>query len=339
MSKSFLKLSWYSDLKAESDLQRMAVAYEVESIPFSKLDLKESQVNGARLNDAIRNHKVEDYMQGFRNGDTFPRPVVYLTPTGYVILGGNQRCEAIRRLIADGELPKSASVECYVVDTNDKLLLEIIARSGNVAHGEGDTKEERLQHAIHCCKRLGMATKDAAKSFQVSQATITHRMRAESQRIALEKAGVDTVRVPASALEPLEAITFDENTKIKVGSLIAQHGVPAERVRQVVGLLKKQTSAQGRMQVVRDFEKELSAVVHSKNGKSNGTHVEQKVPSRPRRDKFITLAQRLSSFLENGNDGEAFTGLEQLQVSTEQDTELAIKAMRKLQFRIGVLLK
>lgn len=336
-----LKLTWYDDLKAESDLRRMSVIYSKVAIQFSRIDLKESQVNGARLNDAIRHHKVEDYMQGFRNGDTFPRIVVVKTPTGYVILSGNQRMEAIRRLIEAGELPKSVEVEAYLVDTKDKLLLEIIARSANASHGEGDTKEERIQQAMYCHKRLGLSVKDAAKSFLVSDTAIHQNLKAEEVRNKLQRAGVDAHSASIASLVPLAKLDYDESSQMKLGTLAVQHSVPSERIKQVASTVAKQTSAQGRIQKIREFEKELADSAHASNGHSRG-HIElerSKVPLRPRRDKLISLLSRLSNFLESENAGEPFRSLEELQVTTQSDREKVNTLGKKVRNRLGVILK
>lgn len=334
-----LKLSWYSDLKAESDLRRMAVTYSVVSIPFAKIDLKESQVNGARLNDAIRHHKVEDYMQGFRNGDTFPRPVVHKTPSGYVILSGNQRSEAVNRLIKSGDLPKDTEIEVYLVDTTDKLLLEIIARSANAAHGEGDTKEERIQQAVYCVQRLGLSVKDAAKSFLVSATTINSHIRAEDVRTQLQRSGVEASRIARTSLEPMAKLSFDDSTQTKLGVLVAQHSPPAERVKQVVDSLAKKTTSQARAAAVKDFERELSAAVHASSGSAKHLNGSSKVPSRPRREKFIGELRRLVNFLESGNAGEPFANLEQLQVTNKVDRDLCLDLARRLKYRLGVVVK
>lgn len=335
-----LALSWHDDLKAESDLQRMGVLFEKVAIPFPRIDLKESQINGARLKDAIREHKVEDYMQGFRNGDTFPRPIVHKTATGYVILSGNQRCKAIERLIAEGDVAKSVEIDVYLVDTKDKLLLELIARTGNVAHGEGDTKAERLQQAIYCVRRLGMTVKDAAKAFIVGDTSIAQNMRAEDQRNRLMRAGVEAQHLTNAALEPLGRLDYDEPAQIKLGTLIAQHQPVAERVRQVVATVAKQASAPLRLQKIREFEKELATSVHESNGhsrhESNGI---TKVPLRPRRDKLVSKLSSLVNFLESENDGEAFTELAQLQVASKADVDKVTSLAKKLRYRLGVLIK
>lgn len=319
----------------------MAVPYSIQSVPLSKIDFKESQHNGARLDDALVEHKIEDYMQAFRNGDAFPRPVMHKTATGYVILSGNQRCESVRRLANEGDLPKTLNLEAYVVDTQDKLLLEIIARIGNVSHGEGITKTHRLVHAVDMVERCGLSSSDAAKYWTVSTQAINEHIKANKVRRTLQKSGVEAHRLPLTTLSPLAKLDFDEGAQVKLGTLATQHNPPAERVRQVVASLTKQTTAAGRVNRIKEFEKELAEEAHSKQKPhSNGNgHAPSKVPLRPRRDKFFGLATRLCVFLENDNNGEAFRTLDELQIVTGKDEEQAIELLKKLRYRVGALLK
>ena len=332
-----LKLSWYADLKAEADLTLMAVAWDVTTIPFGKLDLKESQVNGARLRDAIREHKVEDYMQGFKNGDTFPRPVVHKTPTGYVILSGNQRMEAIRRLIASGELPKDTKIEVYLMQTDDKLLIEGFSRSANVAHGEGDSKEERIAQAMYCVEKLGMSVANVAKLFLISTTAINYNIRGEQMRRQLEKSGIKAHHLPITALEPIGKLDYDEGVQTKIGTLVSVHQPPVERIKQVVKAISKESTGEGRLKHVRDLEKELAAEAHRQNG--HGHNGATKVPQRPWLYKAVGMLTRLSNFLSTGNGGEPFSSLDELQCATAADREQITALCKKLRYRLGVLAK
>jgi hypothetical protein len=73
-----LKLKWCDDLKAESDFRAMNIPFTKAEIRFSKIDLRESHFNGARLGDPVIPDLIRDYAQGMRNGDTFPRPVAVI---------------------------------------------------------------------------------------------------------------------------------------------------------------------------------------------------------------------------------------------------------------------
>lgn len=334
---AILKPTWYDDMKAESDHRRMAIVASKVSIPFSKIDLKESQVNGARMNDSILPHKVEDYMQGFRNGDTFPRPVVHKTPSGYVILSGNQRCEAIRRLIANGEIAKNVEIEVYLVDTKDRMLLDLVACSANATHGEGMAKEERIQHAADFVRRRGMKVKDAAAIFVVAETSINGHIRAERVRQQLQRAGVDAHRIVNAALLPLDKLSYDESAQVKIGALVAQHSPTAERIKQVVATTARESTASGRLNRIKKFEKELAQEAQSHNGHTaHDTNGHLRV-SRPRRDKFLSLMSRLANFLESENAGEPFSQYEELQITTKADLEKAQDLSKRVRYRLGVV--
>ena len=80
------------------------------------------------------------------------------------------------------------------------------------------------------------------------------------------------------------------------------------------------------------LEKECSEEAHSRNGPANGV-AHSKVPAKPRREKLFSFTARLLK----DNGGEAFTSLDELQITTKQDTERAVELLKKLRYRIGVL--
>jgi nucleoside 2-deoxyribosyltransferase len=317
-----VNVHWTKDLKAESDLERTAVSYSVQDIALSKIDFDESQINGARIESPLLRHLIDDYKQGFENGDAFPMPVVANAKRRgmYVVLSGNQRTTALRELQEAGKLAKSMTLPCYLVDTKDKLLQEIIARSANVAHGGRSDKAERLQHAVYCVQGLGLTTAQAARMFMVSETNITHHIRAEKQRNALFEAGVNAAPLSLAVLDELRKVP-DKSTRVKLGQLAAKHSPSSERVRQVVTTMKREDAAAGRLNRVKEFERELVTQVHATSTPKNGKA--PKVPKRPRRDKMLRLLDQMCSFLEAGPTGHPFTSLSEMQFTGGEDTKRA----------------
>lgn len=335
---TYLKLRWMDDLKAESDLRSMSVAFDIQTIPFAKIDLKESQYNGARLGDPIVSHLVDDYMIAMRNGDTFPRPVVYQAKSGIVILSGNQRCAAVKALIDAGDLHKTTKVDVYVADTSDKLLLEIIARSGNVGHGGRSDKEERVAHAVYSVRVLGMRAQDAAKIFIMAPTTVAAHIRSDKEREELAAAGVDLSAIPNSSVEPLAKIA-DSNVKLKVAQLVSQHNPGGEKVRQVAGAIRKARSQSARLGHVKSLEKELSEAVHRSGVKQRSGNGQRKVPKRPRRDRLIREMGTLADYLDMGMDGQGFTALGDFQIASETDETTIRELHGRIDFRMKMILK
>lgn len=334
-----LKLTWMDDLKAESDLRRMAVIFEVVTISFSEIDLKESQYNGARFGDAIIETLVDDYTQGMVNGDTFPRIVVYQSPSGYVVASGNQRCETIARLIRAKRLPKSLSIEAYVVDTTDQFLLEIIARAGNVGHGGRSEKAERTHNALHCIQRLGMSIVDASRTFNIATTTIQLHIRAEKKQNELADEGIDTTRVPRGTLNAIAKIG-DSNLETKLGHLVVQHGPSLSRVDQVAKSVKKAKSHAARIAKIKEFERELTQQEHRENrGHVAKTNGRSKVPRRPRRDRIIGDLTKLANWLDSGLQGEPFFSLSDFQIADEEDRKVVRNAWNRIEVRMKKLIR
>jgi hypothetical protein len=336
---TYLSLKWMADLKLESDLGSLSVVWEEVTIRFTEIDLKESQYNGARLGDPIIHSLVEDYRMGMENGDAFPKIVIYKAKSGYVVLSGNQRCAAIESLIDANRLPKTVSVEAYLVKTTDKLLLEVIARSGNVGHGERSPKEERLAHAVYSVRLLGMRHKDACKIFMVSEHAIRTHIAAEKERVDFGKQGVDMSHVPISSLSALSGLKFDESTKTKVGHLVSRHNPTVERVSQTVKAIKKARSQSGRNNEVKKLEIELAEQAHRSRQDRRGNKQPHKVPRRPRRDRLIGHLTKLTNYLESGMDGEAFVRLDDFQIAGDGDKKVIADLWKRIQFRMKVIQK
>lgn len=334
MAAKKLNLTWCADSKAEADMLRLGISHSVATIRFTEIDLKESQVNGARLT-AIIEELVEAYKEGMIAGDTFPRPVAMKTPKGYLILWGNQRCEAIRQLIEEEYLPKGVILEIYLVEPLDKMYQEILARIGNVGHGGRSSNAERLNNAMYCINSLGMERKEAARSFLVNETTLKQHLKAEEARKDLLKNGVhEAARLGHKECFQLSQLSYDDESQKKIAQLISHHPVTRERITQVIGELKKQSNKQGRTSVIMSFEKELTAQAKARTTHKNG----KPTVSRPRRALVFKHLQTLVNFFEKGNGGEAFTNVEQLQLLPE-DVENFKSLTGKIKYRAELLYK
>lgn len=336
---SYIELRWMPDLKAEADLAALSIAYEIQSIPFSKINLKESQYNGARLATPLVPRLIEDYAMAMEHGDPFPRIIVQNSSVGYVISWGNQRCAAVKSLIDAGKVSAKTTVEAYVVQTTDKLLLEILARCGNVGHGGRSEKEERLAHALYAVRSLGMTTKDAAKLFIVGDSTISQHIRADDERKFQASQGVNAAGVPMVVLTEIGKVA-DLGLKVKLGHLAAQHNPPVARIRQAVQTIKKAKSRASQLSAIKQLERELAEAAHrmeSTKTASGQCRQRTKVPRRPRRDRIITMLTHLANFLEAGLDGEAFRTMSDLQVSSVEDRKTLQNLWDRVDARMRVI--
>lgn len=329
-----MELSWTRDLTAETNLVRLGIEFEIGTIKWSQIDLKESQVNGARIGDPIVKPLIDDYYPAMLAGDSFPMIVVHFVKGRWVVLSGIQRTATIANLIKDGHLPEDPPIECYTITDCDPLSAESFARSANVFHGGRSERPERLQQAIYCVRKLGIFATDAARLFNVTEYSINQHVRAEKLRDDLAKQGVDTSRLPIGVLDAMSRIDGDENAQRNLAVIVAQHDLPIAAVKSVCNELRAASGHQERTAIIKGLEKELAAQAKAV---SSAKKAATKAPKRPRRDTFMRYLENTAAFLEKGNDGQSFTSMDQLQFTGNGDTSRAKQLAGKIRFVLDVL--
>lgn len=330
-----MELVWIEDLKAERDLRKLGISFSVQSVSFSAIDLIESIDNLARLIEPLRRELIDEYKMAMLDGDAFPMVVVRKVKSVYILLGGNQRCTAIKELITEGMISATVEIPLYLIAVEtEPMFIAAAVRSLNVGHGGRATFDERIAHAVWMVKHEGMAIKDVAGLFKVGANTIQTRLRAEDTRSELQRSGVEASQLTQHTLDKLSQLRHDNKTFRQLGALVTQHTVTGDRLDQVVAEVRKKKSDSDRMMAVKEFEKELAASSATSSVRKNGA----RTPLRPRRDRLFSELRRLSNWLENGSGGEAFRSLRQLQVTNKEDEKIVSDLWSRLKGRMHLIL-
>lgn len=322
------KFSWRQDPDAEKVIRDFAnIDFIVEEIPFSEIDWRESANNCARLENPLNAEKIEEYASAFQNGDVFPMPVMERSEKGYIILGGNQRCNALKSLAIDGLV-----VSAYIVDPLTSANRELIIRSLNSRHGWGSSKQERFEHAVFLVEAKGILASVAARAMMVGESQIKLRLRANKCRQDLLLNGIrdaaDQKKFSPAMLDVIARVTDAARIK-QLAAVIADTSPTVDAVSQLVkGVLnaKSQASAQ---KLVAEAAKEWaiygSTMKDSK--KSNNKH----------REIWLRKTGDMEKFLETGNQGAAFSSFDELGL-TPADADKAMVVIAKLMARFNCLL-
>jgi hypothetical protein len=327
--KECAAMEWSEDRQAESVLNLVGLSWNIVEINLGDIDWDESANNCARMRNPLNSEKIEEYRTAMSLGDVFPMPVVEITGGAngrdrYVILGGNQRCNALKML--HGE---SASLAVYCVKPLISSDREAVIRSLNSRHGWGTDKSERLEHAVYLVRSCGMLADDAARLMMVSSTNIHRHIRAEDMRRSLAKSGVDANKFPISTLDSIGRIK-DESIQLEVAKVAEKFSPSAEQTRLLASKIENEKSAAGRNKALRDWSNEMSSL--EKNNPKG-----RKTVSRPRREKFLRLLESFSEFLERGNDGECFSTLDELQCNAIKDGDKVKLLCRKIIARLSVI--
>jgi len=254
------------------------------------------------MTDPLNKEKIEDYATCMKNGDVFPMIVVERTKKGkYTILGGNQRMAALKTI------DQNAFVDCYIVDPLISMERELIIRSLNSRHGWGSTKEDRVEHAVYLVRKEGVPVSAAARAMVVSEYTIYSRIRSEDEKATLAKEGIDLSRVANGTVDCISRIC-DLETKKKIARIVVEHKVPETHLTPVVSGVDSAKSNAEKQKIIATFAKQLE-------------HDKELLPKsgvrKPRKEKLLRHLKQLSDFLESGNDGKAFSTLDELSCSSD----------------------
>jgi hypothetical protein len=319
-TKSNVDVSWRPDPDAESVIGFVGVEYQEKSISVSDIDWNESANNCARMLNPLNEEKIEDYATCMKAGDTFPAVVVESTPTGFVILGGNQRLNAVKRI-------GCSNADAYVVRGLTTSQRECLIRSLNARHGWGTGKEERIEHAVYLVKALGVSTQDAARLMVVCPSTIVKRLRVDSTRASLAKIGIDAAKLAASHIDAINRVP-DEDMQAEVARIAINKGASAESVKGVTDACSQLKNRAAMAAKIKEWSKDLAPV---KAG--------VKKLATPRRDKFLRLLATMNDFLERGNAGTGFSDLDELQctsLDSDRVKMLSAKILIRLKTIAGV---
>jgi hypothetical protein len=317
-----VSVEWRNDPDALSIVKFVGLEPTLETIPLSKIDWNGSANNCARLTNPLNEEKIEEYASRMKAGDVFPCVVVELGRQGYVILGGNQRINAAKRINAEGAL-------AYVVSDINSSQRESLIRSLNARHGWGMSKDDRLEHAVFLVRDKGIAVADASHLMVVSDHTIRRRIRADEARASMARKGIDTSALSLTHLDFLTKVV-DEDYQEQIARIACENAVTAESLKGAVESVCSARNRAGMVAAIREWSKDLV-------GPADG--VKKKNLGSPRKRKFMDHLSKLNDFLERGNNGTGFSSVDELQCASadlDKIKVLATKILIRLKVIAGV---
>jgi len=314
---------WRCDPDAEKILRDIVGIPFIEgSVRLVDVDWSASANNCARLSNPLNAEKIEDYSTCMRAGDVFPMIVVERSgkKNSYIILGGNQRAAALQAVDPNG------SFLAYIVDPLTSDERELIIRSLNSRHGWGATKEERVEHAVYLVRKHGMHIETVARAMVVGHTTINTHIRAEDERARLAQSGIDSSFLPVATLSAIARVK-DDKTRNAIAETVVEKKAISPKVVELVNAVLKSPSRAKTSAILAEFRKAEDTASAIKKSTSK--------LKKPRRDKFLNYLTVLADFLERGNDGSAFSTLDELTCSVDHDLQnvrvLAAKINSRLQ--------
>ena len=159
-----MKREWLKDQRAVNALVACGLRPTLEEIGIGEFDEAASLKNQARDKPIIA-ELVEAYSIAMGNGVPFPAVVGFRKGDRVIILGGNHRYQAAKKVGFE-------SIGCYIVKIDDEKIMDRIPKVLNVIEGRGLSRQERIASAVREINVYGVTTKDASAIYEISESAI-----------------------------------------------------------------------------------------------------------------------------------------------------------------------
>ncbi len=158
----------------------------IRPIPIDKIVWDQ----GIYPREATDQDVVERYMEAMKAGAEFPAIVVVRLEDGYLLLDGNHRVHAAKRLKR-----KEIIAQILPIDPSDRKKLLIVAAQRNMTHGLPLSNIER-KLVIQRLYRMGMTVPELNKIFKIPERTLYRwtkpvRREMEQEKEELKKKAVE----------------------------------------------------------------------------------------------------------------------------------------------------
>jgi hypothetical protein len=312
-----LKITWIGSEQAESRLRAHGVDFSVVKLRISQLNIPGTRELQTRFDSFVDGDHALNLAEQIENSLQVERLVALVPETGMkgnLIADGNHRLETfINDLYLKDQLPPDFQMECYLVDTQDKYLRDLIARSFNcIADKKSLSVAHRILHVKYLIDTYNKPIAELAKWFGVSAEKIRRELANDIQRNELRGFNVRVDNLTDSHLQEIVKIRQNGPLKVKFAQVVAQYGPTATDAGNCADQMVEALARGGEpaaMQVLVDYKKRW--VEEYGSGKSR--------KKRPKRTAFRSGLGSLHQFLKRGPNGEPYVDFGDLGIKDEHD--------------------
>lgn len=247
-------MQWLQNPTVESFLQENKIPFHwTTDVLFSEINLEKSRKNNARvLTETIDEDLVQCFATAMEDGRPFFGCVCYQNGSGKLFADGNHRGKAFSQT-KEGK-KKTATIGCYVLDTDDQLLIDLATRGLNTLVGKGQDKEERIEQALAMLTKYPhLTTAGVAKAWKLSQHSLAHALRARKTAKSLERKVAGIRDIPRTAMLELSKLEHSEPALIEAASVVVDNDMKIDDVKCMVQAANAAKSDSARVEAIKKY--------------------------------------------------------------------------------------
>ncbi len=270
-------MRWFKDETVEQKLKSLGCEFSFrQNIPYKKINIKKGLKNNARLfGSSINDETALRYGIAMEEGDDFPAPVLFVDGNRLGILGGNHRLHAFAIFCED---LSAATIDAYVLETDDIALLELVTRTLNTVNGLPCSKDEQVQHAIALLEKWpSMSQLQIAKHLGLKQEEVSKARRILEIKNLLDDRNINTARIPKTVLLEIGKVKQNEAVMATLADLTIRHSIKGDEVREHVQALKRKRSESAQMRYLGEIDEQLEIFSTTTPGTKKRVIVKRKI--------------------------------------------------------------
>lgn len=276
-----------TDQRYEAWLRAEGVRYTyVPNMAIERVDKRASLEAQARLDKRLDEDMVLKYAVAMESGAEFPPLIGYDAGGRIILIGGNHRVHA-------AELAHRKTFDVYVVQTDDRYIIDRMTRSMNFAlEGKAGTQEEALQQAIYLVTTHGKSAAEVGRSFNLKQQQVEAAVRRQKSLRRMETLGISTKHIPASTVDVLGRL--NDRPMQAAEALRTTTKMNTEQVRQLVKDVASKTSEDEQLAVIAAWSKRPDIQALREQSRSGSTPR----PTTAVRTRLFRLVSDMESLLK-----------------------------------------
>lgn len=246
------------DPRKEQWLTKEGVEWHYEpDVPLNKVDREASLKNQARFKAIDQDHVLELAIAA----EQYELPALvgyYNVDRRIVIIDGNHRMEAYTLI---GR--KTASF--YIVDTVYGWVIDRLTRTANKLEGRGQSRDEKLSHAMYFVKTQSMPIEAAARMVQISPGVLQNALAADEARERLKSLGFNESLYP-STLEELYRVKQD-SALLESARLVHEAQLSSREAAEVARKVSRGRSEKEQLAIIEDMRRQFrSRIARTRSG-------------------------------------------------------------------------
>lgn len=309
--KAFLQLR---DPLTEERLERSGLEYIFDpSVPFASIDVVAGRHNPAREGVALDEELCLEYAIKMGAKLPFKAVTLYLQNDGVFLHGvahGNHRLAGVEiEQSHDTPALKKVVIGAYIIQSSHNDDVEQYERLANGDEGWRQSPAYALKNAIWLHQHRGMSLKSAGADTGISPDTISNQITATTERLNLEKMGVETNELTPAHLVRIAALKHDSHKK-HLAVIANDARMPSGELSKMVAVVRKMpTEAKGNQYIHDQYNRTRRERV--------GPREDREPLMQRRRRLFLKGIRQFEDLWLHGADGKAITSLSDVGISPQ----------------------